>query len=92
MTSPLDEIAAELDGRIERLVLFARCGERIAGAMTQTKNTLDALSSVLDLDPALAPELLAAAEGLTAAHSALMRACQFTSARLDVQSPPVTPA
>lgn len=83
------EPATDFQGQLDRLLLYVRCGERIRAAMGQNTHTLEALTAVVALDPMLAPEIGAAASGLSAANEALFRAHAFCTARLET---PATPA
>lgn len=71
--------------RMEQLLLYARCSERLLGSLTYTRHTLDSLQALVALDPELAPEIMAAMAGLNATHDALTRAFAFADARLTVQ-------
>lgn len=79
-----DEPATDFQAQLDRLLLYVRCGERISAAMEQNTHTLEALTAVVTLDPALAPEIGAALAGLSAANEGLFRAHAFCTARLEI--------
>jgi hypothetical protein len=81
------DTATDFPAQLDRLLLYVRCGERIGAAMEQNTHTLAALNAVVTLDPTLAPEILAAVAGLSAANEALFRAHAFCTARLEVKAP-----
>lgn len=81
----LEPLAPYLTEAIESVVDYGRATERIIAAYRQTSQALEAVTSIAELDPFLAPELGAAAEHLNAVAEALDRAHTALRSRFDVR-------
>jgi hypothetical protein len=75
---------SEPEGLITQLVQFTTTTERLRACVRQAMFLVEAVSDVHQADKAIAPELLAAVEASSTLVSALSRAQDFASARLEI--------
>jgi len=66
---------------INDVINYARAGERLLSVAGLLANTATALKDVVELDAALAPEMMVALDALTEASDAIKRALTFLDAR-----------
>ena len=71
---------------VERHVLATRAVERLASTVAVCAAWRELVQGVVEIEPAVAPELTAILEGLEQASEATIRAIQFIGAKLDTET------
>lgn len=69
---------------VQKGVHYARCLERVRGALTDVGPLQQAITDLGELEPELAPELLPALDHLQAIVEALQSAAEFCNVRYDL--------
>jgi len=76
----------ELAAFVRHAIQYGRAAERIRAAVETLGHSVAAIDSVRELEPAVAPEMLAAVEHIDGAASALERAANFLATRFDLDA------
>ena len=80
-----DPVVRDLLERVQALTDYAQSAERIRSLMVLSQFILEQMDALLELDHDLLPEVQTAAEHLTDATAALVRAHEFAATRVTVR-------
>lgn len=80
-----DPTVQALVSRVEALMDYAQTAQALIDLLPLITLTLERIKELVQSDPQVAPELVAAAERLGEASEAIQRAYRFASTRLDVK-------
>lgn len=80
-----DPDTTPVERAFEESIKFARVAERLRAVIGALELVSSSVSSVLELDPELDPEVTVVLENITSSGEALTRALQFIDARADAK-------